>query len=86
MESTKTLKKQLFLSGSDLTSVDVFHAVHSNIKLAITDTTEYQIRASHQLLNKFIEDNRIIYGVNTSLGGLLTGLSLRNILKSFKKI
>ena len=64
----------LFLNGSNLSTADVIKTVNGDIKLAITDEIEYRIEASNKQLKKFIDDNRIIYGVNTSMGGFVNWL------------
>ncbi len=68
-------KKSLFISGNSLTTSEVAHAVDDlKIKIFISEETEEKIVKSHQLLKKFIEDKRVIYGVNTSLGGFVNWL------------
>ena len=72
--SRKSLKTVLFLNGNGFTTSDVSRAIKQKLKLAISESTENQIEASHELLNQFIEDDRVIYGVNTSLGGFVNWL------------
>ena len=66
---------QLILDGYSLTTSEILHAASNlNLKLAITQKTAEHIEASHQLLNQFVSDNRVIYGVNTSVGGFVNWL------------
>jgi histidine ammonia-lyase len=68
-------KPELFIDGNALSTSDVFRTADDlDIKVSITDEVAKRIEASHRLLNKFVEDNRVIYGVNTSLGGFVNWL------------
>ncbi len=73
--SAKHSKKTLYINGNILTT-DQISAVVDNleIEVAAIEAVEQRIIASHKLLNKFVQDNRIIYGVNTSLGGFVNWL------------
>ncbi len=68
-------KLELFIEGSSL-SIDDLVSVASDlkIKVLISSETEKRIEESNLLLNKFVENNRVIYGVNTSLGGFVNWL------------
>jgi histidine ammonia-lyase len=69
------LKDQLFLDGNSLSTSDIFNVVENfEIKLAITPATQQKIENSQKLLSKLVKDNRVIYGVNTSLGGFVNWL------------
>ena len=71
----KRQKTKLFLDGSSLSTSDVNQAVETlDIELSVIPEVEKKIDASHQLLRQFVEDNRVIYGVNTSLGGFVNWL------------
>ncbi|MCB9092754.1 MAG: aromatic amino acid lyase [Halobacteriovoraceae bacterium] len=68
-------KAQLILDGKSLTTSDVFKAAHDfNIKIAVAKDTERCIEDSRQTLNNFVKEGRIIYGVNTSVGGFVDWL------------
>lgn len=68
-------KSSLLLDGNSLSIADVFRVADClETKVSITEQTANRIQASHQLLHKFVSDNRIIYGVNTSLGGFVNWL------------
>lgn len=80
-------KSQLILDGSYLTTSDIFLAVFDfDLKVVITQETEERIIASRQLLNQLVDDNRVIYGVNTGVGGFVNWLVPKTMLKNFKKI
>lgn len=66
----KICKEQVFLDGKSLSTRDVERiAMDPAIHAAITAEVAAQIEASRQTLDKFIEEKKIIYGVNTGLGG-----------------
>lgn len=64
----------LQIDGRSLSTSDIFHVVDHEVQIDISEATALRINASNQLLNKFVKDNRIIYGVNTSLGGFVNWL------------
>ena len=72
--ANKSNKRQVFLNGSNLTTKIIHTSINNNLKLNITEEVESRIESSRRLLNKFIEMNRIIYGVNTSMGGFVNWL------------
>lgn len=64
-----------FLDGNSLTTKDVSQiAENCEKKISITQEIANKIEASHRLLNKFVDEGRVIYGVNTSLGGFVDWL------------
>lgn len=64
----------LYLDGDSLTTKNVKLAVDSHIRLEVTQKTKDRIQASADLLQDLIDQDRIIYGVNTSLGGFVNYL------------
>lgn len=65
-------KKQLVLTGQALTTIDLKRvAEDASIEVAVCSNSLNQIQKSHQLLSDFVEKGRVIYGVNTSLGGFV---------------
>ncbi len=64
----------LYLDGASLSTIDIFNTVVNNWNIAVTDEALVKIESSYKLLNTFIEEKRVIYGVNTSLGGFLEWL------------
>lgn len=72
-------KDDLFLDGTNLTSETVYKTAQNNEKqVNISDKTAKEISNSRDLLLKFINESRVIYGVNTSLGGFVHWLVPHN--------
>jgi histidine ammonia-lyase len=68
-------KPQLVLDGNHLTTSDIFSAVFDfNLEVIITRETAERIESSRKMLNQLVAENRIIYGVNTSVGGFVNWL------------
>lgn len=68
-------KQEFFIDGNSLTTSDVFMlSSRHEIRISISDEVASRIKASNDLLNNFVENNRVIYGVNTSLGGFVNWL------------
>jgi histidine ammonia-lyase len=68
-------KLDLQIDGSSLSTFDVFKASDNfEITLSISHEVADKINSSNALLNKFVENKRVIYGVNTSLGGFVNWL------------
>ena len=68
----KSRKKSLCLDGNSLTTSDISELVENyEIEITVSEEVEKGIAASHKLLYEFVDNNRIIYGVNTSLGGFV---------------
>lgn len=65
----------VILNGHDLTT-EVLNQAGKNgeSRVEVSEKTKKGIQASRELLDRFIEDNRVIYGVNTSLGGFVNWL------------
>lgn len=72
---TSTLKKnrhkKIFITGETLSPSEVYQVIENQIQVVISSDTEQKIQESSDLLNDLIANNRIIYGVNTSLGGFV---------------
>ncbi len=65
----------LFINGESLTAAAVFKACSdTQIKVSISDATKKKIIDSKNLLDEFIDENRVIYGVNTGVGGFVNWL------------
>lgn len=74
-----TSKMQLILDGNLLATSDISCAVHDfDLEVVVSKKAAERIEASHQLLNQLIGENRIIYGVNTGLGGFVNWLVSTN--------
>ena len=61
------------IDGSNLNTADVFRVVHEGTLISISEETQARIQESRDLLERLISEDRVIYGVNTSLGALLIG-------------
>lgn len=68
------VKNRFQIDGNSLSTSDIFYVIDNDVKVSISDATAKKINASNQLLNEFVEENRVIYGVNTSLGGFVNWL------------
>ena len=74
-DNCDTSIKKLILDGNSLSTEKIAWAAENfEIKAEITETVSNRIEASHQLLKKLVENNRVIYGVNTSMGGFVNWL------------
>ncbi|MBS0626983.1 MAG: phenylalanine aminomutase (D-beta-phenylalanine forming) [Verrucomicrobia bacterium] len=63
------------LDGSSLSTSEVVRIVKdSTIRLAITPETAKRIESSREMLDGLIQDNKVIYGVNTGVGGFVDWL------------
>ncbi|MDN3504491.1 MAG: phenylalanine aminomutase (D-beta-phenylalanine forming) [Rhabdochlamydiaceae bacterium] len=66
---------QIQLNGNELTTYDVFKISQSTeAKITIADSSIEKISNSRDLLEKFVDEERVIYGVNTSMGGFVNWL------------
>lgn len=68
----KTSSTELILDGSSLSTADVFSAANNlDRKVTVAKESIERIKASRKLLTELVENNRIIYGVNTGVGGFV---------------
>ena len=75
LSSAKLKKNLVFLDGSSLSTGDVLRVAQDfNIQLAISFETAQRVESSRQLLDKFIHEKKVIYGVNTGVGGFVNWL------------
>ncbi|QZA59027.1 phenylalanine aminomutase (D-beta-phenylalanine forming) [Candidatus Rhabdochlamydia porcellionis] len=65
----------IIINGHDLTT-EILNQAGRNAKskVEVSAETKKKIEGSRELLDRFVEDNRVIYGVNTSLGGFVDWL------------
>lgn len=69
------LSSQIVLDGNQLATSDVFKAAFDfDLEVVIEPETEKRIENSRQTLNQLVKEDRIIYGVNTSVGGFIDWL------------
>lgn len=79
-------KTQIVLDGRHLTTSDVFKAVSDfDLEVVIAQKTANCIEASRQTLNDFVEEGRVIYGVNTSVGGFVDWLIPESYAETLQK-
>ncbi|APJ02767.1 phenylalanine aminomutase (D-beta-phenylalanine forming) [Silvanigrella aquatica] len=62
--------------NGDFVSSEIFNNIINNFdyKIKISDKVKNNIESSRRTLDKFVNENRIIYGVNTSMGGFVNYL------------
>ncbi len=67
--------KELIIGRDTLSPQDVFLAAKNNeIKIVMPPDVEEKVASSHALLQRFVDQKRVIYGVNTSMGGFVNWL------------
>jgi histidine ammonia-lyase len=67
--------QQFLIDGHSLSTEDVYKITkNSEVKIAVTQAVEQKIVNSHTLLQNFVKNHRVIYGVNTGLGGFVNWL------------
>lgn len=67
--------KTVFLDGNSLSTADVMLIEQDpTIRLAISSETAQRIESSRQMLDSLIEGRKVIYGVNTGVGGFVNWL------------
>ncbi len=72
-------RSNLVIDGKSLTTSEIFKAVHDlELKLAVTKKTLENIDENRRILTQFLDENRVIYGVNTSVGGFVNWLLPKN--------
>src|SRR5258708_6845568 len=65
----------LMLSGDQRIGLDQIDSVARNFTpIAIDDQVRCRVRASRKTLEKLVDNGRVIYGVNTSMGGFVDHL------------
>jgi len=70
-----TSSKNFFtIDGHSLCTEKLYEIVKKDIKIKISSKARIAIQKSRALLEDFIDENRIIYGVNTSMGGFVNWL------------
>ena len=71
---SKSKKLAFYIDGNSLKTADVFRLVNEGTEILISEATKARIVESRELLDDLISKNRVIYGVNTSLGGFVNWL------------
>ncbi len=65
---------RFFLTGSNLSTEKLQKIVDLDLDIAVSEAVEDCIEASAQLLKRFVDEHKIIYGVNTGMGGFVDWL------------
>ena len=61
---------KVILNGSDLTLEDLVAVARDKAVVALSEDAKAQIIASRKLVDKFVEEERVVYGINTGFGSL----------------
>ncbi|MGY3779627.1 histidine ammonia-lyase [Isobaculum melis] len=65
------MTKELILTGNDLTLEDVIAVARKGQRVAIAKDAEEAVKESRKIIDKIVEDERVVYGVNTGFGSLV---------------
>lgn len=65
------MTKELILTGNDLTLEDVIAVARKGKHVAIAKDAEEAVKESRKIIDKIVEDERVVYGVNTGFGSLV---------------
>ncbi|VVP70149.1 Tyrosine ammonia-lyase [Pseudomonas fluorescens] len=61
----------IFEAGAILSPDRLAEIATNNVKISLSDETRSKVESSRRQLEKFVAEGRIIYGVNTSMGGFV---------------
>jgi len=61
---------EVYIDGESLKINDVVKVARENAKVVISEEVKEKVRKCRQVLEKMIEENKTIYGVNTGFGAL----------------
>ncbi|RJS81477.1 histidine ammonia-lyase [Candidatus Bathyarchaeota archaeon] len=61
---------EIYIDGESLKINDVVKVARENAKVVISEEVKEKVRKCRQVLEKMIEENKTIYGVNTGFGAL----------------
>jgi histidine ammonia-lyase len=61
----------IFEAGETLSPYRLAEIAISETKISLSDVTRRKVDSSRRQLEKFVSEGRIIYGVNTSMGGFV---------------
>ena len=61
---------EIYIDGESLKINDVVKVARENAKVVISEEAKEKVRKCRQVLEKMIEENKTIYGVNTGFGAL----------------
>ena len=63
-------EKTIVLDGNSLKLEDVVSVARNNVKVSIAPGSEQAVNDSRKIIDKIVEDKRVVYGVNTGFGSL----------------
>ncbi len=63
-------EKTIVLDGNSLKLEDVVSVARHNAKVSIAPESEQVVNDSRKIIDKIVEDKRVVYGVNTGFGSL----------------
>lgn len=76
----------LKLDGKSLTLEQIDSFLKYNLKVELTKDAKSKIKRARALVEKWIEDDKVIYGVTTGFGEFANVKIKKMKLNSFKKI
>jgi histidine ammonia-lyase len=62
--------KKLLIDGESLTIEDVIAVARENVEVTLSEDAKEKVRESRKVLEQFVRDKKIIYGVTTGFGAL----------------
>ncbi|MBP2479715.1 histidine ammonia-lyase [Crossiella equi] len=60
--------------GADVSVAELEHVVVNRVPVVLGEPVRARVRASREVVDRFVAEGRVIYGVNTSLGGFVDHL------------
>ncbi|NLY46300.1 MAG: histidine ammonia-lyase [Tissierella sp.] len=60
--------KRVYINGSDLTLEDFINVTRRNYMIELTKEAEMNIKKSRALVDKYFDENKVIYGITTGFG------------------
>ena len=60
--------EKIVINGKDLTIEDVAKVARCHAEVEISKDAKEKITASRKLVDKFVEEERVIYGITTGFG------------------
>ena len=59
---------QVYIDGNSLTLEDFINITRKNYKIQLTEEAKERIRKSRDLIDRYLEEERIVYGITTGFG------------------
>ena len=60
--------KYLFLDGNSLSTDDLLQLGKGRFKIKLTAESEEKVKASREVIDNIVKDNRVVYGITTGFG------------------